>query len=255
MLGMKEDKFAPEYLQVPYQLIQDENIKPADYIVYGVIYWLHSLKQGECRASNKFIAEHTGLTKGTVKNSLTRLENGGFIERLYSDDSRKNRLQIIPMVRLVRVASSKESSENASESSHNDTPRHQRMTPPSSENAQIIKESNNKRVNNKTTTNVVEAKPKKKSYGNEDINWVMETFEKHFGIPSQGRQKKDRYTAKHLLNNFTREQIEGMMLWVNQDEFAPRVGSVEKLWYKRGDIIAGIKKTQQKQSSNQIVSI
>lgn len=103
-------------------------------------------------------------------------------------------------------------------------------------------------TNNKTSSKDEEAKPKE--YGDEDINWVLDTFEKIRGFESQGRQKKDRYTAKHLLNNFSKKQIEYMLRWLENAEYAPRVGSVEKLWYKKGDIIAGIKEDSKANSSN-----
>lgn len=75
--------------------------------------------------------------------------------------------------------------------------------------------------------------------GNKDINWLIEEFETIMGFKPAG--SKDRFLAKHLLNNFSREQLSYMLKYCATNEFAPRIGSVEKLWYKRGDIIAGIK--------------
>jgi hypothetical protein len=31
-----------------------------------------------------------------------------------------------------------------------------------------------------------------------------------------------------------------MLVYCATQEYAPRVGSVEKLWYKRGDVVAGM---------------
>ncbi len=94
-------------------------------------------------------------------------------------------------------------------------------------------------------TNVsIQARPVKETYGNEEINWLFDEFNKMMGFASSG--KKDRWLAKHLLGAFNKRQIQAMLLYCSTDEFAPRIGSIEKLWYKRGDIIAGIKKFQQK---------
>lgn len=95
-------------------------------------------------------------------------------------------------------------------------------------------------------TNVIEETSKvqeiqKVKYGNDEINWVIQEFEATMGFKSQGGNK-DRFMAKHLLNNYSREQLTVMLQWCSTDPYAPRVGSVEKLWYKRGDILAGLKK-------------
>jgi len=79
------------------------------------------------------------------------------------------------------------------------------------------------------------------TFGNDDINWVFTEFEQQFDYKSQGTAKQDRFMARHLLKNFTKEQITAMMRFCNTGKHPPRVGSVEKLWYKRGDIIAGLK--------------
>lgn len=78
-------------------------------------------------------------------------------------------------------------------------------------------------------------------YGNPDINWLLQEFETIIGFKSQGGGK-DRIMASHLVKNYTREQLTVMLQWCSTDPYAPRIGSVEKLWYKRGDILAGLKK-------------
>jgi len=109
-------------------------------------------------------------------------------------------------------------------------------------NNQSVEPIPDNKPDNKPDTTAIAVEDK--SYGNEDINWVMREFETHRGFKSQGKQKQDRRMARHLLNNFTKEQITGMLLYLDRDEYAPRVGSVEDLWYKRGNIVAGIKKLQ-----------
>lgn len=110
-----------------------------------------------------------------------------------------------------------------------------------------IEHTISKDIEQSLESELVEAKP---VYGNQDINWVMETFERIRGFKSAG--KKDRFMAKHLLNNFNRDQIQAMLMWLDTTAYAPRVGSVADLWHSRGKIIAGIKAAQAKKQEEQI---
>ncbi len=103
---------------------------------------------------------------------------------------------------------------------------------------------NVKKIKNKTSTNVLEGK----AFGNEKVNWLLAEFEKTMGFPSSGKKAKDRQMAWSLLREYSEEQITYMLQYCTTQQYAPRVGSIEKLWYKRGDIVAGIKSLQNKQS-------
>lgn len=127
---------------------------------------------------------------------------------------------------------------------------------------QALQDNVNSEVNNKRTTSEQQVNTKQElriknkentntntlpteeaqapQFGNENINWLIKEFASLMGFKSTGG-KKDRVMASHLLKNFSREQLSYMMNYCATAEFAPRIGSVEKLWYKRGDIIAGIK--------------
>jgi phage replication O-like protein O len=107
------------------------------------------------------------------------------------------------------------------------------------ERLQLVKPAKHTKDNTKDNTKETISKDIDKSYGNEDINSLLKEFETIRGFKSAG--SKDRFRAKNLLNHFTREQITLMLQYCATQQYAPRVGSIEKLWYKRGDIIAGIK--------------
>ena len=100
----------------------------------------------------------------------------------------------------------------------------------------------------------VERTPKK-TYGNQEINWVLETFEQMTGHPSAGRKKQDRFCAKHLLNNYNQDQIKAMIWFFLNHKYAPRVGSVEQLWYKRDSIIAGIRDLKKNKQESKLIEI
>lgn len=93
----------------------------------------------------------------------------------------------------------------------------------------------------------------KVSYGNSDINWLLQEFQSIMGFKSAGT--KDRFMANHLLKNFSKEQITYMLSYCNSNEYAPRIGSVEKLWFKRGDIIAGIKALNIKSNNQREINL
>ena len=89
----------PDFLIIPGPVAFSKKIQPADKTIYGVIYWLDSLKDGRCTASNEYIAKVCGMTSKSVGNSLTSLEKAGFIKRLFKDEKKKNRSQILPIVK------------------------------------------------------------------------------------------------------------------------------------------------------------
>ena len=84
------------------------------------------------------------------------------------------------------------------------------------------------------------------SYGREDINKLLKEFETTMGFPSASN--KDRIFATHLIKNYTPEQLTAMIKFCAEDGYV-RVGSLEKLWFKRGDIIAGIKASFNKKNN------
>ena len=81
----------PDFIIVPYQLLEDKKITLVDERLYGIIYWFTKLKNEQCTASNKTLAELLKSTTGTIQNSLTKLEELGYIQRIIKDIKRKTR--------------------------------------------------------------------------------------------------------------------------------------------------------------------
>jgi hypothetical protein len=84
----------PDFLIIPYQLIVDKNLTPLDITVYAVIYWIERLKEGRCASSNEYIGDIANTTPGSVANAISKLAKLGYIEVVYSDNSRRYRLSI-----------------------------------------------------------------------------------------------------------------------------------------------------------------
>ncbi|HBI17172.1 MAG TPA: hypothetical protein DDY52_03425 [Candidatus Moranbacteria bacterium] len=121
----------PDFLIIPGQVIFSPKLQPLDHKVYGVIYWLHSLKDGRCSASNIYLArvcfpcekdnEKLKTKARSVQNSLTRLENNGFIQRIFRDKAKKMRGEILPLVSYrVSLNDDTVSSNNDTKVSSND---------------------------------------------------------------------------------------------------------------------------------------
>jgi hypothetical protein len=112
---------------------------------------------------------------------------------------------------------------------------------------QINTDNNDKNDKNENTISNkldIEQAPVKEEYGKPEINNLLKDFEEIMGFKSAS--SKDRIFAKHLINNFTGEQLKTMLTYCATNTYAPRIGSLEKMWFKRGDIIAGIKSQSNK---------
>jgi len=93
----KMDKY-PEFIIIPYQVAFDKNLQPLDQKLYGIIYWITRLKNEKCFASNEILAELCNTSADTIRHSLARLEKSGYIQRIYADEQKKIRTEIIPLV-------------------------------------------------------------------------------------------------------------------------------------------------------------
>jgi len=92
-----------DFLIVPMILIRDPNIQTLDCLVYGVIYGASQLKDKKCFLSNEGIADTVGSTPKTIGNSLNRLEEANAIFRRFSDESKRKRTEIIPLIKYGKI--------------------------------------------------------------------------------------------------------------------------------------------------------
>jgi len=94
----------PDFILIPYQLLEDKDISLVDERVYGIIYWLTKLKGEKCSASNRYLANAAKTKQMVVANSLTKLEKKGFIKRIFKDNDRKIRAEIVPLLMFNKVS-------------------------------------------------------------------------------------------------------------------------------------------------------
>ena len=93
----------PDFLLTPYQLIADEEINPVDERVYAIIYWFRNMKLERCVASNEVIAKYAKTTPRTVQKSIAKLEEKGYILRVYKDVSKIEREELLPLISFGAV--------------------------------------------------------------------------------------------------------------------------------------------------------
>jgi DNA-binding MarR family transcriptional regulator len=91
---MSKEIFKPEFYHIP--TIVAEQVNPHDSFVFAVIYWFVKMKEGKCFASNETIAQSLPKKSSStsVANALNRLEEKGFIKRIFEDEERTIRKEI-----------------------------------------------------------------------------------------------------------------------------------------------------------------
>ena len=82
---MQKVKYKPRFVVYPYELSEDERIRPSDKSLYGAIYYFEKMKYGVCIASNRELARISKISIGSVRNSLSRLNKFGYITTIYTD--------------------------------------------------------------------------------------------------------------------------------------------------------------------------
>jgi DNA-binding MarR family transcriptional regulator len=95
----------PEFLIVPYQIYAHEKLRPADKIVYAVVYWYEKMKDGKCIASNESIARVANIEPRTVGLALERLEQYKFIKREFDGTDGNHRKEIKTLVYMAQKES------------------------------------------------------------------------------------------------------------------------------------------------------
>jgi len=87
----------PDFLIIPSQLIKDKKLTPTNRLVYSVVYWYSKLKLEKCILSNQSFSELLGVSKRSVRISLTRLAERKYIKITY-DKKTNHRKEIVPLI-------------------------------------------------------------------------------------------------------------------------------------------------------------
>lgn len=103
-----------------------------------MVYWFEKLKDGKCTASNQTIAEILNCQPLSVANSLKRLEDCGYILRVFKDKKKKIRSEIKTLVSFAYHQTMKQVSSN------DDTAQDQEVSSNDEQNNNSINNNRNK---------------------------------------------------------------------------------------------------------------
>jgi len=199
-------------------------------LVYGAIE-VHAMGEKGCIASNKRIADETGLSAGTVANYISELNRSGWVKVVTKNiNGGIARLEIKPLL-TIETHSRKNDALHTSvipPSSGDDTPLHLG-----------VNIGNN--IDNKENTSLPKGKgetPKKTT--NLDIDHLMEYWEITVGYAIQGKKQANRYACNNLIKKLTVtgvEQVINGVALAHGDKYAPKISDFCSLQAKLNDLI------------------
>lgn len=227
--------FKPDFLQIPFQLVDDRELEQLDRLLYGLIYWFEHLKDGTCTASNSTIAHLLHATTRAVQNSLNTLESRGYIEREYKDEAKRNRLTIHCKIayKYVRTVGDRQP---ASE------PQTTRERTVGDRRERTVGDQN-KNMSNKNSEKRVPARSA------QDEKQIADTIEAFKDVnPSYKTlfpRSPQREAAWRLLQQFGFQQLSGMIAYLrhsNAARYAPTITTPVQLESKLGELKAWAEK-------------
>jgi DNA-binding HxlR family transcriptional regulator len=182
----------PDFLIIPYQLLNDESIGLLEERLYGVIYWLTRLRNEKCTASNGTLAELCKTTPHTIQDALTKLESKGYITRRFKDSSNRVRTEIIPLISFQvsavadRVSAVADTHVSAVADQNKKTTKKEKQNKPKGLRAKPASKPkiiNNGRLDNR----------------NKEVQDLVDTLKKKLTVPLDGSVAENRKYAKLIL--------------------------------------------------------
>lgn len=183
-------------------------------LVYGAIE-AHSFGEKGCIASNKTIAQETGLKEKTVANAISLLNKYRWV--IVHLDNNNHRTLIEPSLTIE---------------------------PPFTVQGTPLPATRNIEYSNKNTviendTNVSLAKADK--YGKPEINDCFLKWKEIVGYPITSKTAANRNACNNLIRKHTVEGVERLIRGVaktQEDKFAPRISDFITLQAKQNDLLA-----------------
>lgn len=88
----------PDFLILPAEMLNLDEMSLIDGYIYGYIYWVNQQKLERCTTSNQEFSEIFHVTPRTIQFSLKRLEKFDFITIDYTENG--ERIEIVPNITL-----------------------------------------------------------------------------------------------------------------------------------------------------------
>jgi DNA-binding MarR family transcriptional regulator len=233
------------------KLFNGKKTTTSHVLVYGAIEF-HSSGPLGCIASNKNIAQTTGLTEATVANIISTISKSGWIKVVLTKQNK--RVKIIPLLdlKIINSASSESDAEDNSASSTDDAGLH----PPMNIDTGL-----------KTDLKVIDKSITKKedvidkNVSEDDIrltNLLFDLMKQNHSHITREPSKKDFKDMSLLRRSDNRDtaSIEFVIKWSQQDPFwNSNILSVTKLRKQFDQLVIRIKQDAQKQALNQALDL
>lgn len=179
---------------IPYHQELQGQGSMSEILLYGLIEVL-SFKEGHCYASNQYLAENLDMAKGTLANTLSRIAKRGWV--VIEFDEQNHRTAIKPNLTIVPLTKEL-------------TPSSQNNEHPLNNSVNIYKKKDIKEDNITNKLVIGETPNEKVVYGKEEINEVLDLWQKYIGYPL-----KDSKYNRYAVNNFLRAKDKGIE-WVKK---------------------------------------
>lgn len=199
-------------------------------LVYGAIE-VHSMGDKGCIASNKRIAQETGLSAGTVANYISVMHKSGWIKvNTNTVNGGVVRINIEPLLTIETPSSTSDTLHTSviPPSSGDDTPLH----------LGVNIDNNIENMENTDITKVIGETPEK--YGNPEINEMFDFWESVVGYPISSRKKANRYACSNLLKKHKKDGLKKLIVGVSlaqNDKYAPKISDFTTLQAKLNDLL------------------
>lgn len=215
---------------IPKVVMECHDLSPIDKIVYGEIACFE-----ECYGSNKWLAERIQRSEWTARQSISKLEQLGFIRRIERDGK----------IRTLKVLKNPH--------------------PVGKSTRGVLKNQQggcrkintiDKRIDNKkdimdTKVSIGETPV----YGKAEINQLFTFWESATGIPITSNITKNRYACHNLIGKYDVGGVEKLIRVVEKaqaDKYAPRVADFCDLQAKLNQLLVWAKGQV---SNNQVISV
>lgn len=236
----------PDFIVIPTQLLSDSSLQPSDRILFGYIYWTTKLALMKCVASNDTLSELTGFSRRGIQQSLVRLEEQGYIRRLFIGKGERHRSEIECLLAFSALKSEKPKTVRTNVRSR--TNKRALTVRTNVRHTKSIEEEHIKR----STTNVVGANAPI-VYGKPEINDLFSYWKLTTGLEIQSQTQANRRACNTLLKTHgaegVRKLIDGVAL-AQTSEFAPRIANFVILQKRLDDLLVWGRSLQHKEENN-----
>ena len=229
-----------DWFWINKQILEDTDLKASDKLVYSALAYFAGNTNQMCYPSISQLIQLTGLTRPTIINAIKNLENRGYI-KVERSAGRISVYYLLKINQLKILTSKKEDITSKKEILPSKKEIHEQYL---YNNTYITK------LNINNTSSKEEGRKSQSSYGNKEINELIEFFENQLGGSLDGSVKQNRRFAYLLINKFKKDYpdkdpVENIKLLIQmglQDEFhSKNLTNFKYLYYNAQKIIQSFK--------------